>query len=110
VSARYSVPAVLEEFLAQKKYVDVYTELNGGSTADTRLFIQDLGADGLLAEPRDDGRFDIVYEHVVKQTAFDGDWKKHGLREDQYRSAFLRMDTQYARMLSLLIAELKRAD
>jgi hypothetical protein len=110
VSARYSVPALLEGFLAQKKYGDVYGELNGGSTANTRLFIQDLGADGLLPEPRGQGGYDIVYEHVVKQTAFDGNWKKQGLREDQYRAAFVKMDAQYARMLSLLIAELKRGN
>jgi hypothetical protein len=110
VSASYSAPAILDGLLAQKKYGDIYAELNGGSTADTRLFIQDLGADGLLPDPRDGGRFDIVYEHVVKQTVFDGNWKKQGLTEDQYRAAYLKMDAQYARMLSLLIAELKRAE
>jgi hypothetical protein len=110
ISARYSVPVILEGLLAQRKYAEIYAELNGASTAPTRLFIHDLGADGLLSEPRADGRFDIVYERAVKTTKFDGDWKAENLTEAQYRAAYQKFDGRYVQILKLLIAEMKRAD
>jgi hypothetical protein len=108
VSARYPVPAAYEVALAQKQYAKAYADLNTTSIADGKLFIQDLGADGLLPQPRESGTFDIVYERVVKQTMFNGDWATQGLRKDDYDKYYRSTDARYARMLSLLLAELEK--
>ena len=49
ISGRYSVPQLLTERLGRKEYRDIYMDLNGAAAADTKVFIQDPGADGLRA-------------------------------------------------------------
>ena len=50
VSAKYSVPQLLDDKLAKKDYRDVYIDLNSASIPETKIFIEDLGADGLKAK------------------------------------------------------------
>ena len=108
VSAQYPVPPALDRLIKDKNYSEAYLELNGAAVPDTKLFIQDLKADGLRPERKNGGPFDIAYEKVVKQVSFDGDWKKHQMKEDDYRSQFTAVDTRYAEMLRVLIGELKK--
>jgi ABC-type amino acid transport substrate-binding protein len=108
LSAQYPVPAAFEATLAQGDCAKAYADLNGAGVADSKLFVHDIGANGLFAQARESGAFDIVYERVVKPTMFDGDWKAQGLREEDYQASYRAIDAKYARMLSLLLAELKK--
>ena len=47
----YAAPTLLDTRLTKKEYRDVYIDLNSATTAATRLFVQDLGADGVKAKP-----------------------------------------------------------
>jgi hypothetical protein len=104
VSAKYSAPTLITEKIAKKEYRDVYMDLQAASIAGTRIFVQDMMADGLVAKP--DGPGD-VYEDGTKATTFDGAWKKAKLTEDEYMKAFGDADEKYTKILSLLIAHAK---
>jgi len=107
VSARYAVPMYINERFAKKEYREIYIDLNSASVAGSKVFIEDLKADGLAAERDGDQPFDI-YEAGNKRTMFDGDFKKQKMTEEEYRSAFTAADEDYARNLALLIAEAKK--
>jgi len=107
VSAKYSVPQLLNERLTKREYRDVYLDLNGASVADTKVFIEDPGADGLKAKREDNTAFDAV-EMGGKRTMFDGDWKKQKLSEQDYLKAFSAADERYAEILAALLAQVKK--
>jgi hypothetical protein len=98
ISARYPVPAQLQQSLDSKAYRDVYLALQQSGAADSKVFVQDLGADGLHAAA--DQPVDIVYEHVVNQAIFDKDAAK---ADAAYRRKLTADDAQYSRMLQLLL-------
>jgi hypothetical protein len=105
ITARYTVPSLLEEKLAKRLYRDVYGDLHGASVQESKIFFQDLGADGLHAEG--DHAVDVMYERGVAQTIFDG--RKHGQAGKSDADRFGKADAKYSRLLSLLIGELKKA-
>ena len=77
----------------------------GASAAATRLFVEDLGADGVKAKREDQG-FDAV-ENKGARTVFDGDWKKQKMSEADYMKAFAAADERYGEVLAALLAQLK---
>jgi hypothetical protein len=101
VSAPSPSPAALDAYLTQRQYRDVYTALQQTSIKEGKLFIQDLGCDGL--RPGTDGSVDIMYEHVTAQTIFDGNWKKQGLTDSAYQARFRDADARYSHMLTALL-------
>ena len=105
VSSKYAVPALLNERIAQNKYRDAYIDLNVAVDLTSKVFIEDMGADGI--RPRRTTSFDI-YSKGDTRFAFDGDWKKRKLSEASYMQTFGEADTHYARMLESLIAEMKK--
>ena len=107
VSGKYSVPQLLSDRLLKKEYRDVYMDLNGAATADTKVFIQDPGADGLRAKREENQAFDIV-EIAGKQTMFNSDWKGQKLSEQDYMKAFGDADERYAKILTALLAQVKK--
>lgn len=107
VSARYAAPQLLDPKLAQKNFKDVYIDLNSASVQASKIFIEDLGADGLRVRRDENQPFDS-YEEGAKRTAFDGDWKKQKLSEDDYKKAFATADDRYAQLLTALLAQLKK--
>jgi hypothetical protein len=107
VSAKYSAPSLLVDKLAKKDYRDVYIDLNAASMAGTKIFVMDQAADGLIARPGD-GAADS-WEQANKTTAFDGDWKKAKVSEDDYEKTFAAADERYARILTLLAEQAKKA-
>ena len=107
VSGKYTVPQLLNDRLTKKEYRDVYMDLNGAATADTKIFIQDPGADGLKAKRDENQAFDIV-EIAGKQTMFNSDWKAQKLSEQDYMKTFGEADERYARILTALLAQLKK--
>ena len=107
ISAKYAVPALLSERIGKKEYRDVYLDLNGAAVANTKIFIEDPGADGLKADHADNQPFD-TYEADGKRTAFDADWKKQKISKEDYLKAFAAADERYAEMLQALLAEIKK--
>lgn len=107
VSARYSVPQRMDAQLVQKAYRDVYIDLNSASIPDSKIFISDLGANGLQARREDNQPFDTV-DMGGKSYAFDGDWGRAKISQDEYTKAFQTTDQEYTRMLEALVAELKK--
>src|SRR5213078_4893598 len=90
--------------LAAKNFQDVYAALQDGGARTGRLFIQDLGADG-LADGGD--TVDVVYDQG-QQTLFDGNPRRHKLSDKAYHEAFTSADTRYAHMVTVLLNEAKR--
>ena len=106
VSAKYSAPSLLREKIMKKEFREVYVDLNSAATPKTRVFIEDLNADGLVAKPDDNVGFD-TFENSDGRMAFDGEWKKQKLSEDEYRKRFGEADALYVKMLQALLSQLK---
>jgi len=107
VSAKYTAPQLLLAKVEKKDYRDVYIDLNSASVPESKIFIEDLGADGLKAKREDNQPFD-TFEQAGKRTVFDSDWKKQKLSEQDYMKAFSGADDQYAKILTALLAQLKK--
>jgi hypothetical protein len=108
VSAKYAAPPLLVDRINAKDYQAVYVDLQSASVRGTKLFIQDQGADGLVAKPSGDQAADSCDEDT-KSVSFDGDWKKAKITEADYTKAFSDADDRYAKMLSMLVAQVKKA-
>ena len=106
VSAKYSAPALLTTRLSKKEFRDVYVDLNSASDPKTKIFIEDLSADGLRARPKGDGGSD-TWEAAGKRIVFDGDRKKQNLSDKEYDDGFAKADAEYAKILALLVAAAK---
>ena len=107
VSAKYTAPQLLIAKVGKKDYRDVYIDLNSASVPESKIFVEDLGADGLKAKREENQPFD-TFEQAGKRTVFDSDWKKQKLTEQDYMKAFAGADDQYARILMALLAQLKK--
>jgi hypothetical protein len=106
VKARYIVPERMDAQLASKNYRDVYIDLNSASIKDTKMLVADLGANGLQLARRNQP-YDTV-DAGDKSFAFDGDWGKAKISEQEYTKAFESSDAEYTRMLEALVTELKK--
>ena len=106
VSAKYSAPILLTEKLAKKDFRDVYIDLNSASVPGSKIFVMDQLADGLVLKPENEQPAD-TWEHGNKTLVFDGDYKKAKVTEAEYQKSFDDADARYARMLSLLLAQVK---
>ena len=107
VSAKYTAPQLLAEKVGKKEFRDVYIDLNSASVPDSKIFVEDLGADGLKAKREENQPFD-TYEQSGKRTVFNSDWKAQKLSEQDYMKAFSGADDQYARILMALLAQIKK--
>jgi hypothetical protein len=105
VSARYSAPFFIEEKLRNREFREVYIDLNSASIAGSKVFFEDLRADGFTAQP--DGAADS-YEAEGRRIVFDGEPRKQKMSEKEYQDRFAEAAAHYAKMLELLIAELKK--
>lgn len=109
VSAQYPAPALLREKILLKRYRDAYMDLYATPDAQSKRLVEDLHADGISAEREEGQPFDIYTKGDTAPFAFDGDWKKRKLREEEYLKVFSEADAEYAAMLQTLIAQLKSA-
>ena len=107
VSARYQVPELLNTKLASKAYRDVYIDLNSASVPSTKVFVSDLGCNGLKAKREDNQPYDTI-EMGGKNLNLDGDWKRVNLSEAEYMKSYQRADEDYMKMLQALLSELKK--
>ena len=99
VSAKFPVPAALDDKLLKKDYQDVYADLQAGAGTVNKVFVQDIGADGLKYKTSDS------VDAGSGSMTFDGDWKKaKAASQQEYQKAFANRDEQYVRMLTALLA------
>jgi hypothetical protein len=106
VSAKYSVPARMDALLGQKQYQEIYQDLNSASERASKVFVMDLGANGIKFK-QEKNELDTA-DVAGKSFVFDGDWDKAKISEAEYRKAFETTDAQYTQMLQALIAALKK--
>lgn len=107
VSARFPNPPRMNYLLNEKNYKDMYYDLSSATDPKTRVFIMDLGANGLRFKREDNQPFDTV-DTNGRSVAFDGEWGRAKISEEDYRKTFSSTDDQYAQMLQSLIAQLKK--
>ena len=77
------------------------------SVPDSKVFISDLGADGLKAKREENQPFDTAELHG-KSYSFDGDWKRAKLSEDEYMKQYQQAEQEYENMLQALLGQLKK--
>jgi hypothetical protein len=106
VSGKYTAPALMTDLLTKKDYRGAYSELVSAAVPDSKLFVMDTYADGLVLRPSGSNAPDTVGAGT-KSTTFDGDWKKAKISEADYAKAFSENDAAYSRALQSLIAHLK---
>jgi hypothetical protein len=105
VGAKYSSPDRLTYLIGEKQYRDAYADLSSATEQATKVFVMDLGANGLKFRRESNEPFDTV-DSPGGSVAFNGERGK--LSEDDYRKAFVTSDEQYAAMLQALVAALKK--
>ena len=107
VGARYASAERMQQLLAAKSYRDVYIDLNSASVPQSKVFVSDLGANGLRFDRAGSQPWDTA-DVGGKSYAFDGDWGKAKISRDEYTKAYQTTDDQYTKMLQALVAELKK--
>jgi hypothetical protein len=108
ISARYTAPPLLTEKLANGDYRGVYIELNAASVLESRVFVTDIGADGLQVKPaKRDGPIDMR-DTAGKSFRFDGNWREDRMSEADYMKLYTEADDQYAKVVALLAAEARK--
>ena len=107
VSARYTVPPILVAQVEKKNYRDVYVDLNGAQIPETKIFIDDVGADGLAVEKEAGAD---SYERGSKiRWIFNGQWRQQKIAsEAEYKKNFEAADSEYAAILTALIQQAKK--
>jgi hypothetical protein len=104
VAGQTTSPDYVQSQLAAKRYDDVYRTLHSAVVPASKLFVQDMGCDGLSDGA---GNVDIVYERGSVQTIFNGQWKQQKLSEAEYKQRLRTVDGEYGRMLGALAQALR---
>jgi hypothetical protein len=102
IGARYPLAGQLQPLLESKSYREIYAALHSAADRSGRLFVHDMGGDGIRAQP--EGATDIIYEDGQQQTVFDGHPERRDLSSAAYKAKFQHADEEYSRMLELLVA------
>jgi hypothetical protein len=111
IQARYTEPSLLDAMLSEQNYQGVYSDLNSASyaIAESRVFFEDLRADGIYAKRQDENSAFDIFERAGKRLLFDGDWRKQQLSEQDYQQTYSSADDGYAKAVVLLTAALKKS-
>jgi hypothetical protein len=104
VAAKYAAPSLLADKIRTGDFRGVYMDLHAAATSGTKVFVQDVGPDGLVSRS---GNNDS-WEEGNKTTTFDRQWKKTKTTEADYLKVFADADDRYAKMLSLLLAQARQ--
>jgi hypothetical protein len=107
VGGKYTSPARMQDLLTKKDYREVYMDLSSASDQQSRVFIMDLGVNGLRFKREDNQPFDTA-DVGGKSWTFDGDWDRAKISEEEYRKSYSSTDERYSQMLQALIAALKK--
>jgi len=112
VSAAYSRDNDIEYSLYNKQYQNAYLDLRSGIYGSDRFLVDDALADGLVALPGKNPQHDTVKMDTVEH-AFDGKYGGAKSRDpkrppqDVYMKTYADADARYAKLLDVLIAQLK---
>lgn len=98
VSATHPSTQLLEQRVERREYRDLYVDLQATPAHDSKFFVHDLEADGLVVDQQS---HDVVYAGGDALPC-DGDWKAAKLTKDEYRQRLSQADARYARILALL--------
>ena len=115
VSAAYSRDNDIEYSLYHKQYQNAYSDLRSGVFGSNRFFVDDAQINGLVAVPGKNPMHDAVMVETTKHV-FDGlfgDGKGRNAKkplQDVYMKTFTDCEARYARLLDLLIAQLKASE
>ena len=107
VSAKYPSAPRMMYLLNEKNYKEMYLDLSSATDPKTRIFIMDLGANGLRFKRENNQPYDTV-DRDGRSVAFDGEWNRAKISEDDYRKTYSMTDEQYSEMLQTLISQLKK--
>jgi hypothetical protein len=107
VAARHGTPSLIQDQLGQKKFREVYAELQTASIQQSKLFFQDMGGDGIGGSS---DNVDVMYEHGTDQTLFDGDWKRARLSKAAYEKRIADADASYSRLLEILVTAIAKPE
>lgn len=107
VWAKFSAPTVLNEKIIKREYREAYIDLNSASDPASRHFVTDLGADGLSRGGRNQPA--DAHDFGAKSVRFDGSWREDKMSEKDYVQAHADGDAAYARVLGLLLEQLKKS-
>jgi len=105
VSGKFLTAVGADERIKNKQYRDLYMDLQGAAVPGSRVFASDVSCDGLTMRGSADGAADS-WDFANKSLTFDGH-KKAKMSETDYAKAFSEADEQYARILTLLLAQAK---
>jgi hypothetical protein len=107
VWAKFAAPAVLNEKIIKREYREAYIDLNSASDPASRHIITDLSSDGV----RRGGRNQPSDSHDMgpRSIRFDANWRAQKMSEKEYMQALADADAAYAKMLGLLLEQLKKA-
>ena len=100
VAGRHQTPMLVESQLSHKQFAEVYAELQSAAIAESKVFFQDMGGDGLNAAA---GGVDVMYEQGTKQTLFDGDIKRMKMSRADYDRKLIEADQRYTKLLEILV-------
>jgi hypothetical protein len=106
IAGKYQEPTLLNPQIGQKLYRDVYTELSGTVSKESKIFVLDMGAPG-LTQKKVDGYFD-TWTQAGKQVVFDGNPGAQKISSADYDKTFSDADAEYTRILGALLAEAKK--
>jgi hypothetical protein len=104
VSGKFATPDGAMLRIKNKEYRDLYMDLQGAAVPGSRLFALDISCDGLAFKGKD-GIADS-WDVANKSLTFDGH-KQAKMSEEEYTKAYTDADEQYARILTLLVAQIK---
>src|SRR5688572_6578455 len=107
VRGKFASPERATILIDRKMYRDVYTDLNSAADNATKVFIYDLGANGLRFRRESNQPFDTA-DVAGKSYTFDGDWGRARLSRDEYTKAYQSADEQYTQMLQALLEQLRK--
>lgn len=108
VGADYEPAVLLNEKLFRKEYQEIYIDLNSAAKAGSRIFFEDLGADGLKPDRQEGRGFDSA-DIGSKRTTFDDQWRREQrISEEQWAKVYADADKLYCQLLESLIKEAKK--
>jgi hypothetical protein len=107
VGAEYAAPELLDVKIAAGNYRDVYIDLSSASVLETRLFVDDYGANGLRREPT--GGVADSATRGGRMLSLNGDWEAQQISEADYNDAYAAADEDLAAILALLIAHVNES-
>jgi hypothetical protein len=90
--------------IAERQYAGAYATLQSTAVPATKLFVHDMGCDGLEGAG---GQVDVVYESGRTQTLIDGSGKGSRLSKGDYALKFTAAEVQYGAMLTLILQRLR---